>query len=102
MEGKIYGTLMRLVYESLQAIDRKRKEVMAKSHHRGHEIYWNDKEQCWKFSDLDMPVENWPHRPCVKCKKCPTKEGYDACLGHLKGVKHACCGHGVTKKTIIY
>lgn len=25
----------------------------------------------------------------------PTKEGYDACLGYIKGAKSACCGHGI-------
>ena len=27
----------------------------------------------------------------------PIKEGYDACLGYIDGVKSACCGHGVGK-----
>ena len=31
---------------------------------------------------------------CPHCKRPPTKEGHDACLGTLKGVKYACCGHG--------
>jgi len=31
---------------------------------------------------------------CVKCKKAPTKEGYDGCLGTLPNVMNACCGHG--------
>ena len=31
---------------------------------------------------------------CQNCGKPPTPEGYDACIGHLKGVKYACCGHG--------
>jgi hypothetical protein len=30
----------------------------------------------------------------------PTKEGYDACLGYLKNVIHACCGHGVQERYI--
>jgi len=34
-------------------------------------------------------------RPCVRCGEMPTPEGHDACLGHLKGVTSACCGHGV-------
>lgn len=31
----------------------------------------------------------------------PTKEGYDACLGHIAGVKSACCGHGVEEPFVI-
>jgi len=32
---------------------------------------------------------------CDKCKKGPTKEGHDGCLGTLSGpVMNACCGHG--------
>ncbi len=31
---------------------------------------------------------------CAKCKKGPTKEGHDGCLGTLPGVMNACCGHG--------
>ena len=32
----------------------------------------------------------------------PTKEGYDACLGHVKGAKSACCGHGVEESYVMY
>lgn len=32
---------------------------------------------------------------CVICKKGPTKEGHDGCLGTLPGpIMNACCGHG--------
>jgi len=32
---------------------------------------------------------------CKKCKKGPTKEGHDGCLGTLPGlIMNACCGHG--------
>jgi hypothetical protein len=31
----------------------------------------------------------------------PTEDGCDACLGHMEGVKSACCGHGVEKPYII-
>ena len=58
---------------------------------RGHLIeYINDK---WLYAD------NWSdaaiNRPCVRCGKMPTPEGYDACLGYLENVKSACCGHGI-------
>ena len=34
---------------------------------------------------------------CVKCKREPTKEGHDGCMGKLqhKNVMNACCGHGI-------
>lgn len=34
---------------------------------------------------------------CAKCKKGPTKEGHDGCIGSLpsKEVMNACCGHGL-------
>ena len=32
---------------------------------------------------------------CSKCKKEPTNEGHDGCLGTLQGpIMNACCGHG--------
>lgn len=32
---------------------------------------------------------------CIKCKKGPTLEGHDGCLGTLPGlIMNACCGHG--------
>ena len=33
---------------------------------------------------------------CKECKKPPTKEGHDGCIGILpcKSVMNACCGHG--------
>lgn len=33
----------------------------------------------------------------TKGGRMPIKEGYDACLGYIDGVKSACCGHGVGK-----
>lgn len=32
---------------------------------------------------------------CAKCKKGPTNQGHDGCLGTLDGpIMNACCGHG--------
>lgn len=31
---------------------------------------------------------------CSHCNLQRTKEGYDGCIGFLKRVKNACCGHG--------
>ena len=60
---------------------------------RGHEVYWNNANSEWCYSDNNEPYTE--DRPCVRCGKKPTSEGYDACLGHIPGVKQACCGHGV-------
>ena len=68
-----------------------------KSYSRGWEIYYDGKT--WRYCDDDTICND--NRPCKKCGKYPTKEGYDACLGHINGAKSACCGHGVEKAYII-
>jgi hypothetical protein len=40
--------------------------------------------------------------PCRLCGRPPTSEGYDACLGELRGAVSACCGHGVTEPHVTY
>jgi len=70
---------------------------MVTSYKRGHKItYINDK---WYYKD-DMSLANY-ERPCAKCLKKSTKEGYDACLGYIKGAESACCGHGAEEPFII-
>lgn len=66
---------------------------MVKSYSRGHEIYYDG--DVWRYSD-DNTICN-DKRPCKRCGKMPTAEGYDACLGHIPGAVSACCGHGVEK-----
>lgn len=61
------------------------------SWHRGHVIQFIDNE--WVYEDTGELIDK--DRPCLKCGKNPTQEGYDACLGHIEGVKAACCGHGI-------
>lgn len=68
-----------------------------KSYSRGHEIVFID--DMWLYKDTMLPV--YDVRACIRCKKYPTVEGYDACLGTLKNVKSACCGHGIEKGYII-
>lgn len=49
----------------------------------------------WIYSDTQKPVfETYKGRNCGRCKEPITKEGHDACLGTLKGLMNACCGHG--------
>jgi len=65
---------------------------------RGHKIIWlNDK---WFYEDTGESTDI--ERPCIKCGRKATPEGYDACLGKLEGVINACCGHGVEKGSIQY
>ena len=72
--------------------------MVARAHVRGHKIsYVNHK---WIYEDTKTPIDN--NRPCAKCGCKPTKEGYDACTGHIPNVKAACCGHGIEKPYIMY
>ena len=73
------------------------------SHVCGRPIEW----RCggWYYIGSDEPVMPWPsdgpdvrpHDVCLKCGEVPTLEGFDACLGRLPDVMHACCGHGVER-----
>lgn len=65
---------------------------MVTSQSRGHQIEYNGIE--WIYSDNKKPIDAEP-RPCKKCNRLPTPEGYDACLGYIEGVTSACCGHGI-------
>lgn len=39
---------------------------------------------------------------CIKCKKGPSPEGHDGCLGTLQGpIMNACCGHGMDEMAYI-
>lgn len=60
----------------------------------GNPIYFDKAQRTWKYSDNHESIDYAEKRVCPKCKKLPTKEGPDACLGTLPGVKFACCGHG--------
>ncbi len=71
---------------------------MITSYDRGHEIYLKD-NGLWYYVDNDLIMTI--NRPCKRCGKPPTKEGYDACLGHIKDASSCCCGHGVEEPYII-
>lgn len=70
---------------------------MITSYSRGHKIIFKNKK--WVYVDT-LKVLN-SIRPCKKCGKPPTLEGHDDCLGEIKGVVSACCGHGVFDKIIV-
>jgi hypothetical protein len=71
---------------------------MVKGYSRGWEIYYDG--ESWRYVDNHEILDD--SRPCKKCGCMPTKEGYDACLGHIDGVKSACCGHGVEEPYMVY
>lgn len=70
---------------------------MTTSYSRGHEIYYDGIN--WRYVDNNEKINDL--RPCKRCGRVPTKEGFDACLGHIEGAKSACCGHGVEVGYII-
>jgi len=73
---------------------------MSKDQLNGYPIELLNEE--WVFSDTKEPTaDTWKDRPCGKCKKFPTKEGHDACLGTLPGVANACCGHGDVNESYV-
>lgn len=69
--------------------------MTARSHLRGHPIYWDEGDEEWRYEDTDEPTaDTWEGRPCGHCGEHATPEGHDPCLGTLPGVRNACCGHG--------
>jgi len=72
---------------------------MAVSLCRGHEIWFDHGDSVWRYVDNGNEIDEM--RPCAKCGKMPTKEGYDACLGYIPGAVSACCGHGVRDEFIV-
>ena len=77
-----------------------RMGLMATSYSRGHKIYFDHQMKEWKY--LDDNTSTSVERPCKRCGKMPTKDGGDACLGHIPGAISACCGHGVSRKFILF
>ena len=71
---------------------------MVVSYIRGHEIIFKNNK--WLFADNMTPLNF--KRSCIRCGELPTKEGYDKCLGYIKGVESACCGHGVSPPIMIF
>lgn len=56
----------------------------------GHLVEYHEGD--WYYIDNHEPLAI---RACPRCGRPPTKEGYDPCIGHVKGAKSVCCGHGV-------
>ncbi|APM39418.1 hypothetical protein [Clostridium kluyveri] len=71
---------------------------MATAYSRGNLIKYVDNS--WVYED-GVPISK-EERPCIRCGSMPTREGYDACLGHIEGAISACCGHGVEEGYVKY
>jgi len=72
--------------------------MAVKSYKRGWKIIWRD--NLWAYADTGEAADY--ERPCRRCGKMPTPEGYDACLGKILGATSACCGHGIKPPIVIY
>jgi hypothetical protein len=68
--------------------------MSVQSYSRGHRVYFDGTS--WRYCDNNALLSD-ENRPCTCCGRLPTQEGHDACLGYIKGVSSACCGHGVTE-----
>ncbi len=67
------------------------------SHTKGHSIYYVGGE--WLYLDNNTSIKQI--RNCKHCNKPSTNEGHDFCLGKIKNVIAACCGHGNKSKRYI-
>ena len=67
---------------------------------RGHTIEMEAGR--WVYADTRQPTaDHYKTRPCGKCGLRFTRDGHDACLGALRGVSNACCGHGNTEMAYV-
>lgn len=78
-------------------VGKENVNITITSHSRGWDIYFDGED--WRYSDNNQIYDD--SRPCKRCGRMPSKEGYDACLGHIDGVKSACCGHGVEDSYVV-
>jgi len=68
------------------------------SYTHGWKIIWDFVKRAWFYADTGKSADIV--RPCKRCERLPTSKGYDACLGYIKEVESACCGHGVIEPFI--
>lgn len=66
--------------------------MTARVYSKGWPVVYNGEEWIWEDSGIPIADEE---RSCKRCGRIPTIEGHDACMGFIKGVTSACCGHGV-------
>lgn len=63
----------------------------------GHEAYYDEYNNVWKYVDNNEIIDKNNERPCIKCSHIPTQDDHDYCIANLGNVMNACCGHGVEK-----
>lgn len=74
--------------------------MTARSQVRGWATYYREGQ--WFYEDTDEPVKNgWKERPCGECGRKNTDDGHDSCLGELREVMNACCGHGTDEEAYV-
>lgn len=64
---------------------------------KGHNIYYDKVNSCWKYEDNNEIFDKNNERLCKKCGNKSTDKGHDSCLGHLGIIINACCGHGINE-----
>lgn len=69
-------------------------EAMDNDYWRGHAIAPR-RDGAFVYLSDGVPVTEDPSRPCGHCHLPNRPDGHDACIGHLKDVTNACCGHGI-------
>lgn len=70
------------------------------SYWRGY-LVWLWPDGLWRYED-GVAVDDDPDRICPRCGRPPTRQGYDACLGHIPGCVSACCGHGANEPFFLF
>lgn len=77
-----------------------------KSFYRGQPIVYDENRRKWVFEEKDTflndEIDKCKTVRCVKCNEYMKSNEPDQCLGHLKGVINACCGHGKQRGYIIF
>lgn len=68
---------------------------------RGHEIYVGDNGYYYYVDNDESVADTWENRPCGHCGLANTPEGYDGCIGEIKGAMNACCGHGNEREAYV-
>jgi len=67
--------------------------------YRGNKIELDGNNE-YVYSDNKQRVKDNP-RPCGCCGKVRDENSHDGCIGVLRWVMNACCGHGETQKAYI-
>ena len=69
----------------------------------GHPLRKKKSDPDWVYLDGQPNTEEvYQQLICPRCNNKPTKEGHDPCIANLKGVKAACCDHGLGLKEHAY